>query len=323
MLLKTQQHMTAAMLLPSIEVPKFKGDPIEFASFMMAFDDRIAPNASGDADKLYYLDQQLEGEAKDLIYEYMSSSEGYTTARNSLSQEYGDPYKVSMAYIKKLISWSALKHEDPHRLDTFALFLIKCRHAMTNLSHMEVLNHLPNLEAVAKAANDPAFSKFALQNNYSKPENNSGSFKFRSCQQKSKSSSFATQAELNPENRKTSIVSEKEKSCPMCKKNHDLDDCWNFAKKTSEEKIDFLKEKRLCFGCFGLNHTSKGCMKRKQCKTCSQRHPTSLHVNGFELHKENDSSSSKDASEIIVSTCTTNHVSEVNTILQAILPVKV
>ncbi|XP_068204676.1 uncharacterized protein [Palaemon carinicauda] len=361
--LKTQQHMTAAMLLPSIEVPKFKGDPIEFASFMMAFDARIAPNASGDADKLYYLDQQLEGEAKDLIGGclYMSSSERYTTARNLLSQEYGDPYKVSMAYIKKLISWSALKHEDPHSLYTFALFLIKCRHAMTNLSHMEVLNHLPNLQAVvkklptflqnkwcslaghlreekgevdfadlvefvykkAKAANDPAFSKFALQNNYSKPENNSGIFKFRSCQQKSKSSSFATQAELNPENRKTSIVSEKEKSCPMCKKNHDLDDCWNFAKKTSEEKIDFLKERRLCFGCFGLNHTSKGCMKRKQYKTCSKRHPTSLHIDGFKLHKENDSSSSKDASEIIVSTCTTNHVSEVNTILQAILPVKV
>ncbi|XP_068235569.1 uncharacterized protein [Palaemon carinicauda] len=152
MLLKTQQHTTAAIVLPSIEVPKFKGDPIEFANFMMAFDARIAPNASGDADKMYYLDQQLEGEAKDLIGGclYMSSSEGYTTARNLLSQEYGDPYKVSMAYIKKLISWSALKHEDPHSLYTFALFLIKCRHAMTNLSHMEVLNHLLNLQAVVK-----------------------------------------------------------------------------------------------------------------------------------------------------------------------------
>ncbi|XP_066948585.1 uncharacterized protein [Macrobrachium rosenbergii] len=239
MLLKTQQHMTAAMLLPSIEVPKFKGDPIEFANFMMAFDARIAPNASGDADKLYYLDQQLEGEAKDLIGGclYMSSSEGYTTAR--------------ICSVKSMA--------------------------------------IPT----------------------------------RSCQQKSKSSSFATQAELNPENRKTSIVSEKEKSCPMCKKIMILTIAGILLRRPLKKKIDFLKERRLCFGCFGLNHTSKGCMKRKQCKTCSKRHPTSLHIDGFKLHKENDSSSSKEASEIIVSTCTTNHVSEVNTILQAILPVKV
>ena len=368
MFLKTQQHMAAAMLLPNIEVPKFKGDPIEFATFMRAFDARIVPNTSCNADRLYYLDQQLEGEAKDLIggCMYMDSGEGYISARNLLNKEYGDPYMVSMAYVQKLLSWPVVKHDDARGLYTFALFLVKCRHAMTSMLHMEVLNHLPNLQAIvkklptylqnkwcslagqlredkgrvdfadlvefiykrAKTANDPAFSRGAIIHNNIKGDSRPESYKHKQSQQKNKSSSFAAQAEKILDKKEKQAVHDKEiskKSCPLCKKNHDIDDCDVFAKKTTDEKIDFLKEKRLCFGCFGFNHTSKGCLNRKQCKTCGKKHPTSLHIEGFKQLRDVDSSSNQVANdgEVTTSACTTRHVSEVSTVLQAILPVKV
>ena len=64
--------------------------------------------------------------------------------------------------------------------------------------------------------------------------------------------------------------------------------CPEFAKKSIDEKRDFLKEKRLCFGCYGYNHMSKGCMKKLQCKTCAKCHPTALHVDNFQMSRNGE-----------------------------------
>lgn len=53
------------------------------------------------ADRLYYLEQHVEGEPQQLIVGYlqMDPPEGYNEARRLLKKEYGDPFKVSMAYV--------------------------------------------------------------------------------------------------------------------------------------------------------------------------------------------------------------------------------
>ncbi|XP_046551822.1 uncharacterized protein LOC124261551 [Haliotis rubra] len=112
--LETQRQMSHAMFLPKPEVPKFTGDPTEFSAFFMAFDARIAPHTSSEADRLYYLDQQLQGEPKDLISGclHMDPLAGYAAARNLLCKEYGDPYRISTAYMNKIRTWPNLKNED-------------------------------------------------------------------------------------------------------------------------------------------------------------------------------------------------------------------
>jgi hypothetical protein len=60
-------QLAAAMILPKLEVPKFKGDPMEYNSFMKAFDARIESEIANSADRLYYLNQHLVGEPKELI----------------------------------------------------------------------------------------------------------------------------------------------------------------------------------------------------------------------------------------------------------------
>lgn len=44
------------------------------------------------------------------------------------------------------------------------------------------------------------------------------------------------------------------------------------------EKIDFLKEKGVCFGCLNVGHMSKDCRSRLFCKLCNLKHPTILHI---------------------------------------------
>ena len=290
-LLETQTQMR----LPTPQVPKFNGDPLEYASFIMAFEARILPYVTTEANKLYYLDQQLEGCAKELIQGciFMDANSGYTEARHLLYMEYGDPFKVATAYIEKANNWPNLKDDDDQGLRTLSHFLTKCTNAMQNVTHMNVLNHLTNMQTIvlklplylqnkwrdtvgrlrnrsldrvvtfhdlaqfvkteASSANDPVFSKEALGQR----------------QLKHNASVFAISFPH-------SAI-----QCDMCKQDHDIEQCKEFLAMTLSARRMYLQRNRRCFACFGYNHLSKDCKKKRQCKTCGRKHPTSLHDPNF------------------------------------------
>ena len=151
-MIATHQQLAAAMTLPQPEVHKFKGDPIKYGTFIMAFKARIESRTFNAADCLYYLEQHLEGEPRELIGGclHMDPSEGYKEARLLLEKEYGDPFKVSVAYVNKALKWSPIQPEDAPALKRFSLFLIKCKNAMMSVSHMNELNNPTNMQAIAK-----------------------------------------------------------------------------------------------------------------------------------------------------------------------------
>ena len=135
-----------------MEYKSSKGDPMEFKTFRMAFDARVQSRVTNSADRLYYLDQHLVGEPKELISGclHIEPEEGYKEARRPLQKEYGDPYKVSTAYMKRLTEWPILKYDDGPALKSSYIFLSKCNCAMKTISHLAVLNHPPNMQAVVQ-----------------------------------------------------------------------------------------------------------------------------------------------------------------------------
>jgi hypothetical protein len=142
--------MTAAMRLPQPKVPTLRGNVIEYKAFVMAFDSRIKSKTSSNADRLYYLHQHLEGEPKDLIASclHLDPNEGYDEARKLLEEEYGDPYKISIAYTNRVLKWPNVKYDDAISLKHLSLLLKQCKNAMRTIEYMEVLNHAPNLQAI-------------------------------------------------------------------------------------------------------------------------------------------------------------------------------
>lgn len=66
--------------------------------------------------------------------------------------------------------------------------------------------------------------------------------------------------------------------CMYCKKNHALEVCEKIKEQTPKDRIKFLITKGLCFGCLTQGHMSKDCRKRMQCRECSAKHPSILHV---------------------------------------------
>lgn len=113
-------------------------------------DTRVQHRVSNDADLLYYLNQHLSREPKDLIKSclHMDPDEGYSEASRLLKKEYGDPYKISMAYTQKILNWSPIKSDEGKALKTFSLLLIKCKTAVKSIDYLCVLDHVPNMQAV-------------------------------------------------------------------------------------------------------------------------------------------------------------------------------
>ena len=316
----TTSALLAALSLPQPEVAKFSGDLMLYKTFMNAFDTRVASRTSSSADKLYYLEQHLVGEPKELISGclHMDPGLGYIESRTLLDKEYGDPYKLSLTLLKEINGWSVLKQDDNVGIKHFSLFLIKCNNAMQSLSYLHVLNNPSNMlcivhklpfylqnkwrERASKArrreqkvltypdlvdfvrdaadtANDPVYGKTTLIRHDTSYHHQDAPIKYHKEQASritQKTTSFATNVSADCNRLDQSL-------CLFCQQPHDLDNCKFFAKKSIHDRRDFIKDKRLCFACYGNDHFSKGCTHKRKCTICGKPHPTALHVDGFTI----------------------------------------
>ena len=143
-----QQHQQS--LLPRLHLSKFTNDPLEFNTFIRNFKSQVETRTQSSDARLQYLLQYLEGEAKDLIKGclHKDPSLGYPQAMDLLKERYGDPYKVSNAYIKKVQDWPILKSGDDSALERLANFLTQCVSAMESLSYLSILDHPQNLQSL-------------------------------------------------------------------------------------------------------------------------------------------------------------------------------
>ena len=62
-----------------------------------------------------------------------------------------------------------------------------------------------------------------------------------------------------------------------CDCDHVLWKCRRFLDKSIQERWNFVRGKRLCFNCLGVDHLSRNCGCKSKCKTCSRPQHTSLH----------------------------------------------
>lgn len=140
-----------ATLLPELTIPTFKGDPLEYKSFIRSIEHGVEDRTGDSRDRLQFLLQYTSGQPHELVKSciHMESSAGYAKAKEMLKEFYGDDYKIAEAYIKEALDWQTIKSEDGAALQSFALFLTGCFNTMTDISYMEDLDNTANIKALA------------------------------------------------------------------------------------------------------------------------------------------------------------------------------
>ncbi len=97
---------------------------------------------------------------------------------------------------------------------------------------------------------------------------------------KNKASVFHTKIVTQHENPKpTGKIT---KPCLFCQGGeHQVHDCSKFSARSLEERRQFIRDTKLCYGCLKLGHSARDCRSRHSCNTCKGRHPTCLHDDSF------------------------------------------
>lgn len=314
-LLVQQQCLSS---LPKREIPIFDGSPLNYHSFIKAFENGVERNTDNNSDRLYFLEQYTRGHAKELVKscQHLNPDRGYLKAKALLREHFGNEQKVASAYMERALSWSPIKTEDLKALQDYSLFLRSCSNAMEGVDYLHELNMPANMltiikklpykfrdkwrteacelqekcrrratfsditdfiEKQVKILSDPIFgniqdSHLMINRSTSKPKLQPH-FGIRGT-------SFATtMAPLETKSPPaTECKKQNSRTCLCCGGGHILDVCPQMEKKTHKEKIGFLRDKSICFGCLCIGHFSKDCKKRISCAMCGLQHPNILHI---------------------------------------------
>lgn len=314
--LKRQNDIATTLLvaqqrahLPQHQPDVFSGEDITaYIPFKLSFERMIEAHCEDEASKYYYLSQYTSKGAQQLVRSCYRSdmNVAYTNARNLLDKKYGNTYLISQAYLNKMENWPKLTYDDCKGMEELSLYLTTIVNMIETMPELDQLNShkemkvivdkLPfdmmkswrakvttlmengtipkfeHLEAFvahqSRILNQPIFGNL-------KSKERDGKVKDTPILEKVKRS-FAVSADSGHENAGEEGV---KVGCPCCKKiGHSLDECFFFKKRNHSERINFIKERNLCFGCLRSDdHRSSECNSRLQCKICKLSHPSSLH----------------------------------------------
>lgn len=344
--LEKQNEITALLVqqqslsfLPKRDIQSFDGDPLQYHTFMRAFEHSIEEKTDNYKDCLYFLEQYTRGQPRELVRscQHMAHDRGYAKAKHLLQEHFGNTQKIASAYMEKALSWLPIKSEDVRALQAYSLFLRGCCNAMEEVEYLYELDMPANMltiikklpykhrdrwrtvacelqerrgrrakftdivdfiERQVKIASDPLFGDIQDAPAVAATKDvRKAKFQPHS---RIKGSSFATtiatvERKAEPGTKPKERNSSGTKVCLFCGGGHPLDLCLQLEKKVHCEKIAFLKEHGVCFGCLCIGHMSRDCKKRLSCKVCSLKHPSILHIHLKK--KEIDSVQTKGESE--------------------------
>ncbi|XP_061759356.1 uncharacterized protein arhgef25a isoform X5 [Nerophis ophidion] len=290
--------------LPVPEPAVFNGDPIKYKDWKMSFQLLIERKNIPMAEKIYYLRKYVGGPARKAVGSYflLGTEMAYSTAWNTLEERYGSPFVIAKAFRDKLSAWPRIGTKDNVELREFLDFPKGYGVAMLQIKSLQILNDchenqrmlskLPDwlterwnrkvVEIEDQCGSFPTFSHFV---NFVEKEARIACNPVTSLSALKANDSEKEKAKT-PKIRNvgarmlTSSTEEKTDTlkCEFCERsNHNILTCQKFMKKENAAKVQFVKDKGLCFSCLNFGHISKKCEKKSICNKCKGKHPTCLH----------------------------------------------
>ena len=107
--------------VPHPRASVFDGNPIEYRTFVRAFENLVEFRTFSSTDKLYYLQKFTAGVVKELVRycHHLPAAEGYDEARRPLRRKYGDDYRIAPGYEMKALDWPSIETDDGVALNRF------------------------------------------------------------------------------------------------------------------------------------------------------------------------------------------------------------
>lgn len=284
--------------LPEIKMPTFDGDCLQFISFLELFTNCIdARNDISDIEKFSYLKNLLKGEAARAIEGLAIVSANYQNALDILVKRFGSKSKIISAHVQELLQLPVLQSVNGGGLRSLCDHIEVHVRALTTMGVAAeeyscflvqiVLSRLPKSLRLGWARQKESenlkvteLMEFlhgeakAQENSLVNDQSHSGAqSSITSVRSNKKSNRYGSTSTFTMNNATTSVA------CHKCLEQHYLNRCPQFLNLSVEDRKRFIRDKNLCYRCFG-NHLVGSCKSNFGCMTChSKYHHSLLHFN--------------------------------------------
>ena len=286
--------------LPRINLPKFDGQLSSWPKFRDIFSSIVDrdPHLSN-MEKFHYLTSSLIGNASSIISSFPLEEQNYALAWQSLLDVYDNKRLLANSYLKQLLQFkptnsranvdslmqflskigdtiSAFKLIDIPDRSEFILFFLafRCLDAQTK-EQFELANKnvtFPTFDNLIKFVRGKCTALQLAEGNPDAHQDGSKGVHYKTQFQKSRTSLLSNDTRGNTNNEK--IVHK----CFLCPEKHPLKDCVVFNSLTPKERVRKLQNFKGCTNCLNMHHTSNNCRSKWNCRFCSKRHNSLLHI---------------------------------------------
>lgn len=268
-----------AIQLPKLTIPQFSGEYLKWRQFHDLFSEMVDKQPIPAIQKMWYLKSNLSGEAERIISQLSLSETNYATAWQALQERYDNKRILVANLVEKIIDQPAVT-SSASSIKTLHDTTKECILALNNLGivtaswdailiqllmrKLDRNTHVRYMQSLANPRNVPSIVEFLsfLELEFQSME---------SIRQKEKSSPKAVSSVATSNNIHDG-------TCKLCNSgNHKLFHCQKFRQLSEAERLNWVQQQRLCVNCFRADHSAKTCTLGN-CKTCSKKHNTLLHL---------------------------------------------
>jgi len=283
----------------------FDGDPMEYWKFVCNFQALVDDKIDDSSAKLPYLLHHCQGKARRLIESCSRKRpvEDYDEAWRLLEANYGRPYMIAHACVKKATEGSQVHHNDTDGLIEFALCLRDCWLTLSEIDECAEMDNTSTLVKVSKRFSPKLLERWKRRVaqitketqrtprfkdlvEFVEAEDNIANSPLNKMMEEQRSSgkSFikgghckaSSHAVIKDEAIET--TEPQMSKCWCCSNPHALEDCRTFRSWEWKDRLKLARKFRLCDNCLRRGHMACQCQRPSACKEakCSEKHHSLL-----------------------------------------------
>lgn len=309
-LVRTLAEAITANRIPIPESAICTGDPLKYNDWKLSFLTLIDHKNLPTQEKLFFLRKYVDGPAKGAIEGHflVGTEAAYHAAWNTLEDRFGNPFIIGKSYCDKIHSWQKIGTRDSEEIRKFVDFLTSVESAMPYVQGLQALNDCVENQRIAAKLPDWLSARWNRKATLFQDEQKMfPNFKifveFLNQEARIACNPITSLQAIKPTDQdrvklaervttkshrirnilQTLTTTSSEKTIPVCmfckRQGHTLHTCRKVMEKPIEEKVKFVQQEKLCFGCLETSHNSKACTSRSVRTSCGKPHPTCLHQN--------------------------------------------